>query len=150
MRKYIISIQIIIALLLSISASFASSGSEKILCTVLSVDSSGDSYFTEKFVELNNWTSDLAAVSLPEGSEVVRFFKAKPDWKMLELHHAPKRQYLLVLQGVLEFRTSKNIIKQFKSGSIVLVEDTYGKGHGTRSAGKEDLVLVWVSLAKDD
>jgi oxalate decarboxylase/phosphoglucose isomerase-like protein (cupin superfamily) len=52
------------------------------------------------------------------------------------------------LQGVLEIHTSTNQIKQFKQGSILLVEDTFGKGHRTRNAGEEDLVLVWVGIEK--
>ena len=116
--------------------------------TRLGVHDSGETYFAEEGIDLNLWPSGHAMFSFPEPSESVRYFKAKPDWQMIELHNAPKRQYILVLQGVLEIHTSTNQIKQFKQGSVLLVEDTYGKGHRTKNAGGEDLVLVWVSIEK--
>jgi len=116
--------------------------------TRLGVDQSGETYFKDESVELNTWPSGMAMVSLEQQSDSVRFFKAKPGWQMLELHYAPKRQYLLVLHGVLEFHTSTGHIRKFQQGSFLLVEDTYGKGHRTRNAGEEDLILVWVSLEK--
>jgi mannose-6-phosphate isomerase-like protein (cupin superfamily) len=129
--------------------SFAKENEKAILnYTRLDVNDSGETYFAEESIELNLWPSGLAMVSLTEPSESIRYFKAMPGWQMLELHYAPKRQYLLVLQGVLEIHTSTEQIKQFKQGSILLVEDTYGKGHRTRNAGNEDLVLVWVGVQK--
>lgn len=138
-------------IIITLSSGIAySSENEKLLCYVLSVDKNGDTFFSEKYIELNPWTSGLAAASLPENTELVRFFKAKPRWEMPELHHAPARQYLLVLQGVIEFKTSLNDVRRFEKGSVILVEDTFGKGHATKSVGKEDLVLVWVSIPTDD
>jgi mannose-6-phosphate isomerase-like protein (cupin superfamily) len=129
--------------------SFAKENEKTILnYTRLGVNDSGETYFEEESIELNLWPSGLAMVSLTEPSESIRYFKATPGWQMLDLHYAPKRQYLLVLQGVLEIHTSTEQIKQFKQGSILLVEDTYGKGHRTRNAGNEDLVLVWVGVQK--
>jgi hypothetical protein len=116
--------------------------------TRLGVDRSGESYFKDEIIDLNVWPSGLAMVSLEEPSDSVRFFKAKPGWQMLELHYAPKRQYLLILQGVLEIQTSTGHQREFQQGSILLVEDTYGKGHRTRNAAKKDLILVWVGLKK--
>lgn len=114
--------------------------------TRLGVDNEGHTYFAEESINLNLWTSGLAMVSLPQTSDVVRFFMAKPNWQMLNLHHAPKRQYLLVLQGILEIQTSLDVKKQFKQGNVLLVEDTYGYGHRTRNAGDMDLILAWVSI----
>jgi hypothetical protein len=114
--------------------------------TKLGVDQSGETFFIDEDVDLNTWPSGLAMVSLEEQSDSIRFFRAKPGWQMLELHYAPRRQYLLVLQGVLEIHTSTGHLRKFSPGSILLVEDTYGKGHGTRNAGENDLILVWVGL----
>ena len=145
---FIISI-VTICVWLGNEISFAKENEKAILnYTRLGVNDSGETYFAEESIELNLWPSGLAMVSLTEPSESIRYFKAMPGWQMLELHYAPKRQYLLVLQGVLEIHTSTEQIKQFKQGSILLVEDTYGKGHRTRNAGNEDLVLVWVGVQK--
>ena len=145
---FIISI-VTICVWLGNEITFAKENEKAILnYTRLGVNDSGETYFAEESIELNLWPSGLAMVSLTEPSESIRYFKAMQGWQMLELHYAPKRQYLLVLQGVLEIHTSTEQIRQFKQGSILLVEDTYGKGHRTRNAGNEDLVLVWVGVQK--
>jgi mannose-6-phosphate isomerase-like protein (cupin superfamily) len=122
---------------------------EKIILnyTRLGVDQSGDTYFKEESIELNQRPSGFM-VSPAESSEIVRFFKAKPGWEMLELHYAPDRQYLLVMQGILEIQCSTGKMKKFGPGSVLFVEDTYGKGHRTRNAGEKDLILVWISVEK--
>jgi len=148
--RWCVTVLLMIVFCLIAPITFAGeSDNEVIGYTRLGVDQSGESYFEKETINVNIWPSGLAMVSLEEPSEGVRFFKAKPGWEMLELHHAPKRQYLLVLQGILEIHTSKNEIKQFEPGSILLVEDTYGKGHRTRNASTQNLILVWVGVEKD-
>jgi hypothetical protein len=129
--------------------SFAETNQKSLLrYTRLGVDQSGESFFQDENVELSTWPFGMAMASFEEQSDSVRFFKAKPGWQMLGLHYAPKRQYLLVLKGVLEIHTSTGKIRQFQQGSFLLVEDTYGKGHRTRNAGEDDLILVWVGIEK--
>ena len=147
MKSYRIFLFVLASLLIfGTNTSSSTLENEKLLCSVLSVDAEGDTYFREIHIDLNSWTSGLAATSLHQESSGVGFFKAKSGWELLNLHHAPKRQYLLVLQGTIEFTTSKNITRQFSQGSILLVEDTYGKGHGTRAIGNQELILAWVPL----
>lgn len=143
----ILTISICLHVFLFGNYSFAGENHKSLLIyTRLGVDESGESFFKDESVELNTWPSGMAMISLEEQSDTVRFFKAKPGWQMLELHYAPKRQYLIVLQGVLEIHTSTGHQRKFPQGSILLVEDTYGKGHRTRNVGENDLILVWVGL----
>lgn len=114
--------------------------------TRLGVGITGDSFFVDETKAMNVWPSKRAMTSFDETSSGIRFFRAKAGWQMPELHHAPKRQYVLVLKGVLEITTSTGVVRQFHPGSILLVEDTYGNGHRTRNAGEGDLVLAWVGL----
>ena len=116
--------------------------------TRLAVDEKGASYFVDEGKDWNAWPSNLAMTTLTENSDSIRFFRAKPGWKMIELHYAPKRQYLLVLHGVLQIQASSGETRQFSQGSILLVEDTYGEGHRTRNAGDDDLILVWIGNQK--
>lgn len=128
---------------------FAETNQESMLrYTRLGVDQSGETFFQDESVELHAWPFGMAKASFEEQSDSVRFFKARLGWQMLELHYAPKRQYLLVLQGILEIHTSTGQIRKFQQGSFLLVEDTYGKGHRTRNAGEDDLILVWVGIEK--
>lgn len=50
------------------------------------------------------------------------------DW-----HPAPRRQYIAMLEGLVEIRVSDGEVRNFAPGDIVLVEDTWGKGHKSRS-----------------
>jgi quercetin dioxygenase-like cupin family protein len=50
------------------------------------------------------------------------------DW-----HVAPRRQYIVMLEGSVEIRVSDGEARVFRPGDIVLVEDTEGKGHKSRS-----------------
>ena len=37
----------------------------------------------------------------------------------------------------------------FEPGSVLLVEDTEGKGHKTKVIGQKDLVFVWVPISSE-
>ena len=65
------------------------------------------------------------------------------DW-----HLAPRRQYLIVLRGEVEVTASSGESRRFRPGNILLVEDTHGKGHITRSVGVEDHVVIAVPAPK--
>ena len=47
-------------------------------------------------------------------------------------HPTPRRQYGVVLTGVAETATSDGEVRHFGPGSVVLLEDTEGRGHVTR------------------
>jgi hypothetical protein len=49
------------------------------------------------------------------------------DW-----HPTPYRQFFLSLVGEVEVRVSDGEARRFGPGSILLVEDTTGRGHTTR------------------
>ena len=63
------------------------------------------------------------------------------DW-----HNPPQRLLVLWLTGEVEFETSDGDIRRLPAGSVVLAEDTTGKGHITRHAPEGQLV-VHVALA---
>lgn len=54
------------------------------------------------------------------------------DW-----HQAPRRQWIVLLDGEIEIETGDGEVRRFRGGDILLVEDTHGRGHRTRqlSAG---------------
>ncbi len=63
------------------------------------------------------------------------------DW-----HNPPQRLLVLWLTGEVEFETSDGNIRRLPAGSIVLAEDTTGKGHISRHPAEGQLV-VHVALA---
>ena len=59
---------------------------------------------------------------------------------------APRRQFIFVISGELEVEVSDGEKCRFGSGSIILVEDTKGKGHISRLVSKERGYAIAVPL----
>ena len=60
-----------------------------------------------------------------------------PDW-----HCAPRRQFVVFLDGWVRLSTSDGDRRRLPAGSVVLVEDVVGKGHITEHEPGERRVLV--------
>jgi hypothetical protein len=52
-------------------------------------------------------------------------------------HRAPRRQYVISLAGGISITASDGETRHIGAGEIVLVEDTTGKGHITKSSGAD-------------
>jgi hypothetical protein len=63
------------------------------------------------------------------------FYTFGPGW-VGEQHPAPARQFLILLSGKVEMETGDGMVRRFEPGDIVLLEDTWGKGHTTRNVGE--------------
>jgi quercetin dioxygenase-like cupin family protein len=63
------------------------------------------------------------------------------DW-----HNAPRRQYVITLEGQTEIEVSDGERRLFKAGDILLVEDTTGKGHRNRTIDDKPKRTVFVRL----
>lgn len=72
---------------------------------------------------------DVRFIDLPEGLD--------SSW-----HHAPARQIVMVLQGVLEVCTSDNQKRQWPAGELLFADDLTGKGHMTRTVGGAARLLI--------
>ncbi len=60
-----------------------------------------------------------------------------PDW-----HRAPRRQFVVFLDGWVRLATSDGDECRLPAGSVVLVEDVDGRGHLTEHEPGERRVLV--------
>ena len=61
----------------------------------------------------------------------------------LEWHNAPRRQYIINLEGSVEITTSDGESRVIGPGEIILAEDTTGKGHVSKAvAGGKRRSLV--------
>ena len=63
------------------------------------------------------------------------------DW-----HPTPRRQYFFFLVGAVESETSDGDRRSHGPGSVVLLEDTAGKGHRARVVGNDDVLAAVVQL----
>jgi hypothetical protein len=59
-------------------------------------------------------------------------------------HPAPARQFIFCLTGVTEVEVGDGEVRRFPAGSVMLLEDTAGRGHSTRVASAEPVLLAVV------
>lgn len=61
-------------------------------------------------------------------------------------HPTPAKQFFFLLSGKLDGTVSDGEKRIIEPGSIVLLEDTSGKGHRSGVVGSEDVVAIVVQL----
>ena len=112
-------------------------------------DADGESHFEDVDVAMNlvDFAPPAPPVNLSEFLAASRFtFASAPPGWIGEWHPAPRRQFMLYLQGEVEAETSDGEVRRLSAGSVTLLEDTTGKGHRSRVVSKEDVVLAIVQL----
>lgn len=113
---------------------------------------SGASHFKDANLEFK--PLDLAPplppqlVSGPRPAGAVAFVSV-PSGEVADWHRAPRRQFAFILTGRLQVQVSDGEVRTFTPGDVVLLEDTEGEGHLSRSVGGEALHFVGVSLEPD-
>ena len=70
------------------------------------------------------------------------------DWGGTTVHPSPTRQVLCYLAGRVEVTASDGETREFGPGSLMLLEDTSGKGHATRVL-TDEVVVAAVRLAAE-
>jgi quercetin dioxygenase-like cupin family protein len=61
-------------------------------------------------------------------------------------HPAPRKQFVMVLTGIMEVETEDGQKRTFTPGSVLLVMDVDGKGHRTNVLGEQEVFVVWVPI----
>jgi quercetin dioxygenase-like cupin family protein len=114
----------------------------------LYTDPNGVSQFADETFELRSGNDlgqgSLAAYPIPNvesASYVALKSGVVADW-----HTAPRRQFIICLTGEAEFIAGSGAVRNLKPGDVILVEDTTGKGHITRSIGREDHIAMVVPV----
>jgi hypothetical protein len=107
--------------------------SRRIPIVRLYADQAGESHFSDE--QLETVTADFAppapAVYVSAPAEAKRsLLLLLPDGWYGDLHPAPNRQLMVMVTGTLEVTASDGEVRRFKSGDAVLVQDTFGRGHG--------------------
>ena len=100
------------------------------VCKIFS-DDKGDSHFEDLQIPLNE-SGSIGKLSDEISARSVIFREVDPsyDW---DFHTAPRRQFIVLLDGEIEIETSLGEKRSFATGDILLMEDTTGKGHKTRN-----------------
>jgi uncharacterized cupin superfamily protein len=71
------------------------------------------------------------------------FLGRKPD---VGVHNAPRRQFLVVLQGELEIATTLGQSERLRTGDVLLADDGGTKGHVSRDVGDDPLMLMAIGI----
>jgi len=110
----------------------------------LYVDANGETHFRDlevEWVEERNY-SKLSA-RLPATGIIFRETSADYD---LDWHPAPRRQYIINLDGGVKITASDGESRIIGAGEVVLVEDTSGKGHLSKSVGGKMRRSIFVPI----
>ncbi len=101
-------------------------------------DATGESHYEDTA----SASTSYPAMTPATGAAFARFPAGwAGDW-----HPAPRRQYFVVLTGECESETSDGDRRSHSPGSVVLLEDTTGKGHRARVMGDGEVLAMVVQL----
>ena len=118
-------------------------------CTRIYSDEHGDSHFEDVPLDMvtENYAGAQWLISQPLPSSDVRFRRVITEFPD-EPHVAPRRQLVVQLTGEVEVEVSDGEKRRFGRGSVVLLEDTTGKGHRTRPIGDTVRETLFIALAE--
>ena len=115
--------------------------------TRLYSDENGESYFQDFEIELKD-AGEIGMLSdnFPVKDIIFRETDGNYDF---DFHNAPQRQFIILLDGIIEIKTSLGDTRKFKAGEILLAEDTSGKGHKTRSIDGKLRRSIFITLREE-
>lgn len=115
----------------------------------LYVSPDGESHFTDAQMEfaLADYVSNAPPLGLSaiQNANHSRLLKAPAGWAS-DWHPSSARNLFVVLSGEWEVTASDGETRCFCVGSVLLVEDTNGKGHRSRVVSDVDSVALMVEL----
>ena len=89
--------------------------------------------------------TDLAQRTDTEDTSGIQFIYQPPGY-VIEMHPAPRRQYVITLQGQAELILADGTRRLFIPGDVVLAEDITGEGHITKVIGEIPRVTAQIHL----
>ena len=73
-------------------------------------------------------------------------FVYQPTGFVISMHPAPRRQYVITIQGQAEIQLGDGTTRVFGPGDLVLAEDITGEGHITRIIGDVPRISAQISV----
>lgn len=106
-------------------------------------DENGESRFDEVFYSLTD-AGPIGHLSQNVQVKQLQFRKVPAGYN--DLHNAPQRQYVVLLDGGVEIETSTGEKRAFQPGEILLMEDTTGKGHRSSNLEQKERSSLFIIL----
>ena len=138
--------RILLAILMAVSVPVAAqelTALAPLSYTTLYADSSGVSHFGDESLPWATVRSSGTHETALSAVQQVSFIRIGEGVRM-DWHPAPRRQFSIVLEGVVEVVASDGERREFAAGSILLLADTKGTGHQTNVLGQQDFVAVMI------
>jgi len=107
-------------------------------------DANGESHWRDievEYVEQNE--AGRLSARLPACGIIFRQTEAEHDrpW-----HTAPRRQYIINLDAGVQLTASDGEVRVIGAGEVILVEDTIGKGHLSKSVNNQMRHSIFVPI----
>jgi hypothetical protein len=113
-------------------------------------DADGDTYLTPLEPPIRETPAgrvrSMGDVPMIDGGIAQFVDSRKPD---SGIHEAPRRQFIVVLGGVLEIETSLGQVERLGPGDVLLADDVGTKGHHSRDVGDVPLTMMTVGIGDD-
>ena len=104
----------------------------------------GESHFEDIVIPVaNKWELGLRSESV-KAKKIM--FQEQPDDYNSDWHPAPRRQFIITLEGEGEIEIGDGTKRRFKPGDILLAEDTTGRGHISRGIKNKPRKAIVVTL----
>jgi hypothetical protein len=114
------------------------------IITRLFSDENGNSHFKDFEIELSD-AGEIGKLSKKYPVKDIIFRETSGTYDY-DFHNAPQKQFIILLDGIIEIETSLGQKREFRSGEILLVEDTEGKGHKTKSVDGNLRRSIFITL----
>jgi hypothetical protein len=112
--------------------------------TRIYADELGESHFAEMDYPLHD-AGEFGNLSAPIPAQSVMFRTSQPNFDQ-DWHVAPRRQFVVLLDGAIEIEVSDGSRRTFRGGQVLLVEDTTGRGHRTRNLEQRERHSIFIVL----
>lgn len=110
----------------------------------LYADAEGESHFRDIEIEwVEEGRGGKLSRRLPATGIIFRETAGDYD---LSWHPAPRRQYIINLDGGVQITASDGEARQIGAGEVILVEDVRGKGHLSKSIGGQMRHSIFVPI----
>lgn len=107
-------------------------------------DEAGESHFEDIDIPLREAGAiGSLSESIPVKEAIFREVDAGYNY---DLHTAPRRQYIILLDGAIQIETSLGEKRRFTAGDVLLMEDVHGKGHRTKNLIPAKRKSVFITL----
>jgi hypothetical protein len=117
--------------------------------TRIYADERGESHFSDEELILDPITPAPGIPPTPASSPMpaigMRVF-CPPAGGDADWHPVPGRVFNMTISGQIEIEVSSGEVRRFGPGSLILGEDTVGRGHRTRVVGTERACFAMVML----